>query len=165
MGVRRALILLLILLPLVVATTITFSQSDDMTCHPQDRLVGWGEVAADRALVCEVSIEVDGLSYHLRYEAPRGCVEVDAASLGKFLAVSDGAVARTIEGVPRHVALALAFAETENYSGGCVGWHLWQGWDITKQDERALRDLVCRVVPRGKPDPKSCLEISATTVV
>ena len=136
-----------------------------MTCQPQDRLVGWGEVAADRALVCDLSIEVDGLSYRLRYEAPRGCVEVDAAFLGKFLAVSDGAVARTIEGVPRHVALALAFAEPENYSWGCVGWHLWQGSDITIQDEPALKELACRVVPSDKPDPASCLETSATTAV
>lgn len=136
-----------------------------MTCQPQDRLVGWGEVAADRALTCDHSIEVDGLSYHQRYEAPRGCVEVDATLLGKFFAVSDGAVARTIEGVPRHVALALAFPDPENHSGRCVGWHLWEGSEITIQDQRALKELACRVVPPVKPDPESCLETSATTAV
>lgn len=136
-----------------------------MTCQPQDRLVGWGEVAADRALVCQFFIEVDGLSYHLRYEAPRGCVEVDASFLGKFIALSDGAVARSLVGAPRHVAIALAFHDPKNYDGGCVGWHLWQGSEITMQDERALKELACRVVPSGKPDPASCLETSATTAV
>lgn len=165
MGVRRALILLLTLLPLVVVTSISFSQSDDMTCQPQDRLVGWGEVAADRALVCDLAIEVDGLSYHLRYEAPRGCVEVDASFLGNSIALSEGAAARTIEGVPRHVALALAFPDPKNYRGGCVGWHLWQGSEIAIQDERALKELARRVFPPGKPDPESCLETSATTAV
>jgi hypothetical protein len=159
------LILLLILLPLVVATTISFSQRDDMTCQPQDRLVGWGEVAADRALVCDLAIEVDGLSYHLRYEAPRGCVEVDEPFLGNSIALSEGAAARTIVGVPRHVALALAFPDPKNYQGACVGWHLWQGSEITIQDERALKELACRVVPRGKPDPESCLDLPTTPSV
>ena len=136
-----------------------------MTCQPHDRLVGWGEVAAERALVCVSFIEVDGLPYSMRYEAPRGCVPVDASFLGKFIAVSDGAVARTIEGVPRRAALALAFAEPEIYEGRCVGWHLWQGSEITRQDEHSLKELACRVVPPGKPDPESCRETSATTAV
>jgi hypothetical protein len=153
------------LLCLVVAPTISCSKDDDSTCQPQYRLVGWGEVAADRALVCQSHIEVAGLLYYVRYEAPRGCVEVDPSFLGKFTAVSDGAVARSIEGVPRHVALALAFSDPMKELGRCVGWHLWQGFDNTRQEERDLQEVACRVVPRGKPDPEPCLETSATTAV
>ena len=152
------------LLCLVVATTISCSD-DDSTGHPQDRLVGWGEVAADRALVCGSFIEVDGLPYGVRYEAPRGWVEVDARFLGKFIALSDGAVARSIDGVPRHVALVLAFPDPENHIGRCVGWHLWQWFDNTIQEERDLQEVACRVVPPGKPHPESCPETSVTTAV
>jgi hypothetical protein len=115
--------------------------------------VGWGEVAADHASVCQSFIEVDGLSYHSWYDAD-GCVEVDTPFLGQFIAIS--------EGVQRHVALALAFPDPREHGAGCVGWHLWNGSELSKQEERILHEAICRVRPPEKPDPQSCIGAAST---
>jgi hypothetical protein len=161
-GIRRAIALL----PLVVAATISCSQSEDTTCEPRLRLGDLGEVAADRALSCRSFIEVDGLHYAYFYDA-NGCVEVDAPFLGGSIAFGAGAVARSIEGVPRHIALALAFPlDSEINPGECArGWHLWSALEMTRQEARVLQETICRVSPPEKPDPKSCTKASEVAVV
>ena len=151
------------MLSLVVAT-VSCSQSELGSCEPQERLAGWSEIAADRALTCDIAIEVDGMSYHFFYDT-YGCVEVDAQFLGNSIAFGEGVAARSIEGVPRHVALALVFPPGSEMDPVCPVWNLWYGSELTRQEDRILQEVVCRVRPPGKPDPQSCTETSDSATV
>jgi hypothetical protein len=137
-----------IVLPLVIATLASCSPSGDewlLQCRPQDRLIGLNESAADRALICLPSVEIDGVGYYLN-----GCFAVDAPFLGPFEGVSENFVARSIKGAPSQIALAFRSLDSE-YGLGCAGWHVWSGMDNTKAEEGAVDRLICRVHPSGIP--------------
>jgi hypothetical protein len=155
-GARAVIVLLL-----VIGTMASCSASPgDLECHPQDRLIGVNESAADRALICLPSVEVDGVGYYAD-----GCFAVDASFLGPFEGISKNFVARSIKGAPSQIALAFRGLDSE-YGLGCVGWHVWGGLGNTQAEQAAVERLICRVHPPGIPvlPKRFCRQFSSANV-
>lgn len=136
-----------IILALMIAGMASCSPEQDLQCHPQDRLIGVNESAADRALLCSPSVEIDGVGYYVQ-----GCFAVDEPFLGPLKGLSENFAARSIKGAPSRIALAFVSLDSE-YGFGCPTWHVWGGSENTETEDAAVERLICRVHPPGAPVP------------
>jgi hypothetical protein len=136
---------LAIVLALMIAGMTSCGSNEELKCEPQDRLIGVNESAADRALTCLPSVEIEGVGYYVQ-----GCFAVDESFLGPLKGLSEHFAARSIKGAPSRIALAFVSLDSE-YDFGCPTWHVWGGLENTKAEDAAVEGLICRVHPPGAP--------------
>jgi hypothetical protein len=136
--------LAIVLAPMIAGMT-SCGSNDELKCGPQDRLIGVNESAADRALICLPSVEIDGVGYYVQ-----GCFAVDESFLGPLKGLSEHFAARSIKGAPSRIALAFVSLDSE-YGIGCPTWHVWGGSNNTETEDAAVERLICQVHPVGVP--------------
>lgn len=136
---------LAIVLALMLAGMTSCEGKEELKCEPQDRLIGVNESAADRALSCLPSVDIDGVGYYVQ-----GSFAVDESFLGPLKGLSENFAARSIKGTPSRMALAFVSLDSE-YGLGCRAWHVWGGLENTEAEDTAVERLICRVHPPGAP--------------